>query len=585
MQKDIPIKAGTTNVMYDVPKIDLTAEDFRKGYLDTFTNMAKDIYAIGNQFLEVDRKIEENKEFIDVNKKIMEKRAAYTEEYENPEKINLGDATWRESRDAALKLLREEEFEIIRSSRINNMAKDKFAGTSNTYYMEKSVKNNMLYGEYTRQMNLSQATNNIVDSIELIGQTDNESEREGLVNSINNSRDILLKYGLSEADVNASIKENLKQSLAVASKNEIDMLFDNYDPDTAYQKAHELIGLNAQKYTALIGKVDGIKEEKAEEILKNYYDEQKDVFGSYISTRKKRAETNLKARERMLKKAQNNENRIRGYIKAGDSFSLAKELTGYNYVTSEMVNDNYTLKEIYGVDMEVLGDASDSGVGKIIAKEDIGKIKDKISYLKGNGVNPITAVQETVYDFVNSIAGNNEEIKNGMLKHIGIELDINPTVLIKGQEDDKYFTVQDRLNKGKGFKFEAEPDTGFFSVKGRDRYRALITQLGGSPKAKQALNSYLKGVFSTSIDPMISNNKNLLNTMPAAILKNFLEEDDYYEMIVKDLKYINELEVARINYDYLPVVAENFNVSEIAVNKIEDEILEKEEEVDMYEFK
>lgn len=584
MKKDIPIQAGTPNVVTGVPEIKMTTGDFTKQWTDIFTKMAKDVYAIGNQFLEVDREIEENKEFMDVNQKILEKRKLYSDEFENPEKIDLNNAEWRKQRDEALKKLREEEFQIIRYSKINNISKDKFADTSNTYYMEKSVKNNMVYGEFTRQNNLSRATNNIIDSIELIGKTDNESERVGLVNSINNSRGILIKYGVPEADVNANIMKNLRESLTIASKNEIDNLFNSYDPDVAYIKAQELIGLNAQKYTALLGKVDGIKEEKAEEILKNYYNEQKDIFSGYIENKKKRNSFNIKAQERALKKAKDTENKIRTYIKSGNSYKLARELTGIEYTTEEMVNDNYTLNEIYGVDMEVLGDANNNSVGKIVAKEDIDKLKRDIQAYKNNGYTSNSAVREVVYSYANSMAGDNIEIKNGILKHLGKELKINPTVLLKGEEDNNYFEVQEKLNKGKNFEFNGEVKTSFFSNKSKERYDKLIMTLGNTEKAKKTLDSYIYGLY---VDDSILDEKSLkLN--PGAVIQSFLSVDQRYEELKEKLKYINELGVAPVKYEYMHIKAENFNINKIVTNQIEEtkttttEI--QEDNGDMYEF-
>ena len=73
MKKDIPIQAGTPNAITGVPEIKMTTGDFTKQWTDIFTKMAKDVYAIGNQFLEVDREIEENKEFMDVNQKYWRK--------------------------------------------------------------------------------------------------------------------------------------------------------------------------------------------------------------------------------------------------------------------------------------------------------------------------------------------------------------------------------------------------------------------------------------------------------------------------------------------------------------------------------
>lgn len=551
MQKDIPIKAGTTNVMYDVPKIDLTAEDFRKGYLDTFTNMAKDIYAIGNQFLEVDRKIEENKEFIDVNKKIMEKRAAYTEEYENPEKINLGDATWRENRDAALKLLREEEFEIIRSSRINNMAKDKFAGTSNTYYMEKSVKNNMLYGEYTRQMNLSQATNNIVDSIELIGQTDNESEREGLVNSINNSRDILLKYGLSEADVNTSIKENLKQSLAVASKNEIDMLFDNYDPDTAYQKAHELIGLNAQKYTALIGKVDGIKEEKAEEILKNYYDEQKDVFGSYITGMRKNIKKRLEVENKIKKEYYDRE--IEDALFKNDPYTLLWVQSGKNKkytLANALSDDGEFLKKVTDYTMKDIGNINNGLAFPFLTDAAITDLNKKIATKMASGKYSYSECYEPIYKFATSQAKGSILKRNALIVDYALRNKIDPTILINGENNSEYFRIGNLMKEGNDIENQVAFTKQMVSINLNSKATGNLKELAAEFSSNEVLGNYLAINYILGY-AKVNNRIDRLLERPDIELNIMLSNKNLMSTFKQDIKTAAKFTSQRKDYNYI----------------------------------
>lgn len=49
-----------------------------------------------------------------------------------------------------------------------------------------------------------------------------------------------------------------------------------------------------------------------------------------------RMELNTKAKERNVKQLLNTENKIRRYIKSGDSYKLAKELTGIEYTTDEI---------------------------------------------------------------------------------------------------------------------------------------------------------------------------------------------------------------------------------------------------------
>lgn len=293
-------------------------------------------------------------------------------------------------------------------------------------------------------------------------------------------------------------------------------------------------------------------------------------------------ELNTKAKERNIKQLLNTENKIRRYIKSGDSYKLAKELTGIEYTTDEMVNDNYTLKTIYGVDMEVLGNADDNSVGKIIAKEDINQVKQDIQTYKSNGYTNNSAIREAVYNYANGVAGDNIEIRNGVLKHLGKELRINPTVLLKGEEDNNYFDVQEKLNKGKEFEFDGEVKESFFNKESKRRYDSLLQTLGGTEKAKKALNSYIYGLYLE--DAILDERSLKLN--PSAVIQVFLKSDENYDNLKEKLKYINELGVAPVKYNYVPVKAENFNINRIVANQIEETetTTEIKDDGDMYEF-
>ena len=577
MKKDMPIQAGTPNVITGVPEIKMTTGDFTKQWTDIFTKMAKDVYAIGNHFLEIDREIEENKEFNNINQKILEKRKLYSDEFENPEKIDLNNAEWRKQRDEALKKLREEEFQIIRYSKINNISKDKFADTSNTYYMEKSVKNNMVYGEFTRQNNLSRATNNIIDSIELIGQTDNESERVGLVNSINNSRNILMKYGVPEADINTNIMNNLKKSLAIASKNEIDNLFNSYDPDVAYIKAQELIGLNAQKYTALLGKVDGIKEEKAEEILKNYYNEQKDIFSGYVTGLRERRKYNQelqrereeKRLEKEIRSKKRTEDRIKQLVIDNDADGAIKLLNGGTpYTTAEKLSDDGMLNKIFGKNMNNFGNAKDGSVCKFLSSDEMNGLKRIIKEGKDNQMSNYEIAQNVIYPYVAKLAGGDERKKIALLKNIGYEgingLGVN--VLLNGENKPEYYQVSEDIQKGKGFELEDPDDLAGFTSWGdhpKNRYNGLLKELGGGTDAKKALDSIIKGYLINNDSPYTEDFKKNNHEVIVMAINDLLEDDDFVKYVKDNKENIEKIKITPIKYAESKVSAKNLNIKEI----------------------
>ena len=581
MKYDKPLQMDTSVKVYETPQIDITAEQFRDSYIKAFQETAKTVYAIGKKFGQVDKEIEENKEFTRVDEEIANARADYIKEYESAEKMNLSDENWRSTRDEALSNLRAMEFDIINNSKLNNTAKEKFAQNSNSYYREKGVKNTLAFGEYTRQANITLASQRISDNYRLFSETDNQSERDSIINSINNDKAILKKYGVDETEINSSIVENLSKSLKVATKTQIDNLFLNLDPEIAAAQANQLILDNAQKYTATVGQIDGMGKTNAFEMMDSYYKEHKTFFGRYINAQKKRASYNSKAQERMQHQAKSKENRLRGYVKDGDSFKIAKELTGLDYFTSEMINDNYTLNEIYGMDMENFGNADDTSVGRVVASEDITNIKKDILTYKNNGLNSIEAIKEAVYGYVDSISGDNEYIKNGMLKNIALELKMSPAVLLKGREDNKYFEVQEKINKGKNFAFSGEINSGVWSTTAKKRYDDILKVLGGSPKAKQVLDSYLYGVYAQ--DPILD--ENLLKKNPTEVLRMFLNIDENYNKVIEDLAYINELGVAPVKYEYAPIKIENLGIMEKVNPEIEEETVEEiEDNGGMYVF-
>lgn len=581
MNYDKPLQMDTSVKTYETPQIDITTEQFRDSYMKAFQETAKTVYAIGKKFGQVDREIEENKEFTRVDEEIANARADYIKEYENAEKMNLSDENWRASRDEALTSLRAMEFDIINNSKLNNETKNKFAQNSNSYFREKGVKNVLAFGEYTRQANITLASQRISDSYRLFSETDNQSERDSIINSINNNKAVLKKYGVDETEINSNIVENLSKSLKIATKTQIDDLFLNLDPEVAAAQANQLILDNAQKYTATIGQISGMEKINAFETMDSYYKEHKTFFGKYINAQRKKFSYNSKVQERLQRQAKSRENVLRGYIKDGDSFKIAKELTGYDYFTNEMINDNYTLNEIYGMNIETFGNSGDSNVGKIVASEDISNIKKEIAINQNNGLNSIDATKEAVYGYVDSISGDNEYIKNAMLKNIAMELKVNPTVLLKGREDNKYFEVQEKINKGKKFAFSGEVSSGFFNTTAKKRYDDLLKVLGGSPKAKQVLDSYLYGVYAQ--DPILD--ENLLKKNPTEVLRMFLNIDENYNKVVEDLTYINELGVAPIKYEYAPIKIENLGIMENVNTEIEEETVEEiEDNGGMYVF-
>ena len=123
MNYDKPLQIDTSVKIYETPKIDITKEQFTDAYVKGLEEASKTVYAIGKKFSQLDKEMEQNKEFLRVSEEIEQARADYNKEWENPEKINLNDENWVTGRNEALTNLRTAEFDIIKNSKLNNMSK------------------------------------------------------------------------------------------------------------------------------------------------------------------------------------------------------------------------------------------------------------------------------------------------------------------------------------------------------------------------------------------------------------------------------------------------------------------------------
>ena len=576
MKFDQPLQMDTSVKIYETPKIDITAEQFKDGYMKAFQETAKTVYAIGKKFSQVDREIEENKEFSRVEEEIAEARAIYLKTYENLEKMNLSDENWRENRDKALGDLRTTEFGIINNSKLNNNLKEQFAKNSNSYYREKGVKNVLALGEYTRQANITTATQRISDSYQLFAETDNQSERDYLINSINNNKRILIKYGVNEEKLNSEIVGNLSKSLQISTKNQIDNLFSTLDPKTAAAQANQLILDNAQKYTASVCQIDGMEKTNAFDLMEAYYKQHKTFFGQYINARKIKVERNIKAQEKLQKDIKKTETKTLGMINDYDVFGIIQELEGTEYTTSQLLFDVDTQEKLYGENILGFGEEGNLLLPKLVSKKDIDlNIKKNIEALKNDGYSKEQATLNSIYNFTDEKSGGNEKIERSLLKSLALEYNINPTVVLKGKKNPAFISTWE-IYKG-GDADDIDFVEGRFLGKGRQRFERLLTksQENNQPIPPKVLARYISGVIEKNQNPKI---KSRIKSGYNQAVKALLDNDDYYSEIEKVLPILYEVFVSPKLYRRAPLKESNI-LKGAGERIIENNMSEREEEL------
>lgn len=576
MKFDQPLQMDTSVKIYETPKIDITAEQFKDGYMKAFQETAKTVYAIGKKFSQVDREIEENKEFSRVEEEIAEARATYLKTYENLEKMNLSDENWRENRDKALGDLRTTEFGIINNSKLNNNLKEQFAKNSNSYYREKGVKNVLALGEYTRQANITTATQRISDSYQLFAETDNQSERDYLINSINNNKRILIKYGVNEEKLNSEIVGNLSKSLQISTKNQIDNLFSTLDPKTAAAQANQLILDNAQKYTASVCQIDGMEKTNAFDLMETYYKQHKTFFGQYINARKIKVERNIKAQEKLQKDIKKTESKTLGMINDYDVFGIIQELEGTEYTTSQLLFDVDAQEKLYGENILGFGEEGNLLLPKLVSKNDIElNIEKSIETLRKDGYSKDQATLNSIYNFTDEKSGGNEKIERSLLKSLALEYNINPTVVLKGKKNPAFISTWEIYKDGDADDIDFVE--GRFLGKGRQRFERLLTksQENNQPIPPKVLARYISGVIEKNQNPKI---KNRIKSGYNQAVKALLDNDDYYSEIEKVLPILYEVFVSPKLYRRAPLKESNI-LKGAGERIIENNMSEREEEL------
>lgn len=447
MKYDKPLQMDTSVKVYETPQIDITAEQFRDSYMKAFQETAKTVYAIGKKFGQIDKSIEENKEYIRVSEELEQLKADYIKEWENPEKINLSDENWKEARDIALQDLRTSEFEIIKNSKLKNSSKESFAKNSNVSYRERGVKYALQYGEFTRKRNLDIALTGINSYVGFLGVTDNESDRQHIIGKINNYREILKKYGVDMAMTDLSIVNKIDASMKTVMKQQVDSLFSEYPIEQAKAMASEIVANESQKFANIISNIGDIsKDANAYKFMEDFYKANKLEMNRYIEKRKALVEIDkrnkIEEKERNIQEA---------YYKRNTSDYINYKYGIKNVSTSQLLNDEEILKLVTDIPAEDFGDSKKGLAFPFITNGINIALNGQIADRKQNPNYTLNEIYQPIYNFATENCGEKSghtNRRNALIIDYALKNGIEPDVLLKGEKNPDYFKVSNIMSVG-----------------------------------------------------------------------------------------------------------------------------------------
>ena len=542
MKFDQPLQMNTSVKTYETPKIDITKEQFTDAYVKGLEEVSKTVYAIGKKFSQLDKEMEQNKEFLRVSEEIEQARADYNKEWENPEKINLNDENWVTGRNEALTNLRTAEFDIIKNSKLNNMSKEKLAKTSNSNYRERGVRYVFQQGDFTRKRNLDLALTNIDSYIGFLETTDLESDREYIMNKINNSRDILRKYGVDMAMTDLGIVNKIDDAMKKSMKEQINQLFMTMDPEQATQQANTLVAENSQKFARIVSQLDDVpKDANAYEFMESFYKANKQEMSKYIGNM-----NNIIKREKEQKAKDNEKGVQEAYYKRDTSKYLDYKFGIKNVSTSQLLNNPDILKLVTDIPAEDFAERGlafpfiTTGLNSALNGEIEKRAKDVRFSLR--------QTYDPLYEFATDIAGEgigSDSRRKNILIDFALKNNIIPDVLIKGEENPDYFRIAGLIAEGNN---TFSKNNVRYDVKKLKKDREFI-QIANAFSKNWAVGERLALVYLAGKADAIGE-KNAFLADPNSYIQKTITKKNVAEFLA-DVGIAREITLTRTDYNYV----------------------------------
>lgn len=462
---------------------------------------------------------------------------------------------------AKVELENEKIFNDMNSKRTVNLYKQEVSSLNSELEQLVAIGGGLPSSDIDGRKNIADSmTKTVLNLQNISGLSDNDTAlilSQGIMSmekqSFENSIDDIINSSLNISAKKQRVQEILN---TVNDEEGLNILASNYTKSLPFKMSKE----DSQKMDSFF---------KAQ--IKNTYRDIGEKANKELKTLEYNEYIEKKKQETIKAKQDNMENKIRGYIINRDTQKLTQLNTGKLYTTSEMVSDNNNLNTLYGKTILEFGDLNNSAVPKIMNNGDKTELKDLIKNAKEDGLTEQNIANSVIYPYLNQLAGNDEYKLNALIKDFGTEgvkgFDVD--TLLNGRKDPEYFNVSKKLNSGKGYELPEEDikELGGWFSNSKARYNSLVIRLGGDNRAKQALDSYIKGSIINSTDEDISAysgdvKKEVKEIMPIAF-KEFLADDDNYNDIINNLERIRKREIAPIKYRESNIIMENYGIKEL----------------------
>jgi hypothetical protein len=167
-----------------------------------------------------------------------------------------------------------------------------------------------------------------------------------------------------------------------------------------------------------------------------------------------------KAMQKFLKQqaeitAIKNEKKYEDDLFKRDALAVASYLDnkkGYrNLSLNEFLSNPVHMQRVTDIGWETYGDTNSGETLNIIPESLVKDLKTSIDNKINSGQFTRREAYQEVYDVADTLSNGNEAIRNNILKDMGLKLRVDPSIIINGEKNSKYYNLSNSISQANNF--------------------------------------------------------------------------------------------------------------------------------------
>ena len=545
-----------------------TMSTYQLDVLDTIEKFAKDVDKARTENAKIKLGLDLENARLDLE----EKWSGVHDRYTN-------DDTWNSYLEDKKKLLSEQS-KMISSMKYMSMEEKKLAIEKNDIaYREDYAKNLGMRTDAVAKREADNARGNLEQIVTItsnLGIHDDKKAQENyktMVNQINvlkefaglSNEQALVMYGNYVTKAEMGRQENYLEQVVMnedltfeqreAKLNELKKVMDNKDLMRAY----------AKEMTDLF--TTDNKEEAEEYLYTKLTDESSKVINrmsnQFKRVKRERQEAE-RARQREIKarvRMENQQQKQAEYIMSlytenalneRDALTLAniyaQKKGSKKFGMMDFLNNPVYIESVTDKSWDTFGDVNNTETLKVLTPSLIKSVKERMENLKANPNNTLKDYYAPIYEMADELSQGDKAQRINILKDYGLATNIDPSILINGENNERYYKVAQSMNKGAEVYNDLKDDINrdkFVKIRNNDKFRKLSAQFSsdrelGDEKALQ----YLTGEAVKNYGET-NTRSNLISS-----LNNTLNKKIDMKISKNDVAIASEFTSKRKNYQY-----------------------------------